>query len=293
MKYILLCLAFLPETVLAQAFLKKIEIGVQPDVVCNESGDFVALAKKVSKAYEQSLKSLSNDYEFDFTKLTKEAAKSTDLVVTIKLGYNDRTSISYGELFRYKTETIFAAAKTDSVVAKVETIYKDLVGISEETLAVDSYNTFGKTMSKIAVPMNTILNPAVSKKEGDCLCVVISSILKANDSNKNTAAHFTTILNNAIVFQQSQYHVAYYDHYKGEAVSKIASPCYQIKGVLNDTLDSYVLLMEYDPLLNLQSPKKVKTKFVFAKKSIDEGDYYQAIWQLNKSVYDLIENNVK
>jgi|GEM_PF-4118187 len=293
MKYIVLFyLVFLPNTVLPQAFLKKIEIGLKPDVVCNEPGNFVALAKKISNAYEKSLKSLSNAYEFNFIKVTKEADK-TDLVVTIKLGYNDRTSFSYGELFKYKTETIFVAAKTDSVVAKVETIYKDLVGISEETLAVDSYETFGKTMSKIAVPMNTVLSPQVPKNESDCLCVVISSILKASEANKNTAVHFTTILNNAIVFQQSQYHVLYYDQYKEGAVSKIAGPCHQIKGVLNDTPGNYVLAMEYDPLLNLQSPKKVKTKFVFAKKPIDEGDYYQAIWQLNKSIYDLIENNAK
>ena len=76
-------------------------------------------------------------------------------------------------------------------------------------------------------------------------------------------------------------------------MSKVAGPCHQVTGVLNDTPDNYVLAMEYDPLLNLQSPKKVKTKFVFSKKPIDEGDYYQAIWQLNKSIYDLIENNAK
>jgi hypothetical protein len=295
MKQVLVILLLLsPLNVRAQKFLKPITIGL-----CryDEFQDSKALTDKVTKTFISTMDSLSKKYEFVFiTDKSSIQNKQIDLAVEINLDYNGSKNTSLGNLFNYKSVFLFTDLKTDSLVAKVELIYKDLENISETALRSDDYKTFDKVFSKIAIPVRFLLSPANQKTKELGLCLTVEEIIKPqNKSNLKIATDLTHILNNALVYHQKQYGLLYYDNYKTAHKLKYTSQsCSVITGSLEVIGKKYILKIKYgNTMLNPKYPRQVRTEFYLDIDRISNGDYYEATWQINKSVYSFLENNVK
>ncbi|MFZ2907495.1 MAG: hypothetical protein WAZ98_14920 [Cyclobacteriaceae bacterium] len=290
--FILLMLASL--NIHAQKFLTPITIGIKRSVERNEVENSNKLSDKVATALSEAIDSLSGKYEFEFVNLAKNPEEHIDLLVDISLGYNNRTSISYGSLFKYKSEITFKDFETDSTVAKVELLYKDLENIPINTLMADDYGTYDKVFSKIAVPVHRVLNP-LSDAPANCFCLAIGKVIDSKSgTSPEVAFKLTHILNNALAYHQKQYVFQYFDCYKAQSRNtETPKTCSLINGLLEQVNGRYVLQIKYGKgPVNLTHPRQVSTTFSFDPQRIADGDYYEAIWQLNKSVYSFLENNV-
>ncbi len=289
MKYFFInCFLSISPLVWAQSLLKPISIELSPTVVIQDSGDLSAMSNRISVVYRKALIDLAREYNLNFVELD---TRHIDISVNVKLGLNDKYQNAYGKFFKYTTRTLFTAAKTDTTIAIVEIIYKDINGISDVELYDDCYDSFKQVFTKIAVPLERILEPVPPNFKENCLCLSINAAIVSNKNEKSLGMLLTHVLNNAIIFQQSDHRLQYFDGYKREQPNPPPKSCHEIRGLLKDTKTKYVLELQHDQQLNLKIPKPVKTKITFKKGLIVKGDYYEAIWQINKSIYDLIENN--
>jgi hypothetical protein len=277
----------------AQSFLPEISVGFSEKVKIHGFDDANGLSDKLSTALKHVVDSLSKAYDYKFIISSNELRTEADLIIDVSLRLSEVKGISYGELFKYTSIILFKEAKTDSIVAKAEITYKDLLNSSMELLISGDFSTYSKVLSKLIIPLHKTLPPTNILNDRPCLCLMLEGPSKSKiNQQRNVAETLTNILNNALVHHQKYYSYEYYDKYKSK--NKGTTPprnCHSIKGTLSVVDGSYQFRLNFDNTLNLSVPKQVQVEFYFDTKRIASGDYYEAIWQINKSVYTVLDNN--
>lgn len=276
----------------SQVLLRPIKIGFDKSINSEEIKEFGDLYDKLVSSIITGLDSLGRRHPINYVKLKDNLKNNVDLIIRGRIYYTEKFSPNAGGLFKYKSQLSFISAKADTVIAMVEIVYKDLKKMSTQELRTDTREALEKVLDKIAVPMDSILRPNNPNNKMGRLCLKIERPIYTNlTNNKNVAEKMTHILNNALVFHQSNQRFVYLDSYRKSAKHlEEFENCYTIDGLLTEIGDKYLLELNYPKSINLSDPKNVNTIFYFDKSLIDNLDYYQAIWQLNKSVYDMISN---
>jgi hypothetical protein len=280
---------FLSFECFSQTSLKKITIAANP-IALSGFVDKEHLAEKVESALTILFDSLSREYAFDFNGIDKGA--KGDIIISATIAYKVLPNFAETQLFRYNLEVDFKELKTDSVIAKVALLYKDLINIPVEILVSEGFSTYRKVFSKIILPVATPLIPAATES-ADCLCLTIKQTFNFQQrSIAELAKTLTYIYSNALSFHQGNYSYQYYNEYESGLRAKRPKSCQVIKGSLRKNGDDYHLTMRYGiRSMNLTSPRHVEKDFIFNGDRINEADYYEVIRRINKSVYSFLENN--
>lgn len=198
--------------------------------------------------------------------------------------------------FNYVSKIQLIDNKSGNILVTERILWKDLLSLSSDTarLFTNLHEEFGKVLKLIAVPMDTVLTPQ-NKAQKLPVIAIIHFISYDDPKLKNHAQIITDLINNIVIFHQSNFSYNYCPEYRIPNMDcKIHNVT--ISGRLTESADSkdYIFQLDYNKTgLNMayKPNNAIQSIFRFDKNRIDQNDYMQVINKLNRSIYHFLKNN--